>query len=150
MAERVEWFDVTVSASTAKTAPVEKALAFNQGTVERLDLTIPDGHAGLTGIRFNSAHQQVIPLTASSFIIGNDHVFTWDLHGFPDNGSWSVSMYNTDIYDHTFHIAFLVNELSTASAAPVALVSPAALGSTVVAPPTLVSVAGAAPPAFGG
>lgn len=143
MAERVEWFDVTVPAGTLKTAPTETVLRFNEGDIERLDLTIPDGHAGLTGIRFNSAHQQIIPLTPGSYIIGNGVDRSWDLHGFPNNGNWSVSCYNTDVYDHTFHFEFLVNEIGGAGLAPVALQTPLSLGSAVMA----ATVAGPFPPA---
>lgn len=142
MAERVEWFDVLVPAGTLKTAPVETVLRFNQGDIERLDLTIPDGHAGLTGIRFNSAHQQIIPFTPGSYIIGNGRQASWDLHGFPNNGNWSVTCYNTDVYDHTFHIEYLVNEIGGAGLAPVALQGPIALGAAVTAP----AAAGPIPP----
>lgn len=136
MAERLEWFDVTVAAGTLKSAPAETVLQFNPGEIERIDLTIPDGHAGLTGIRFNSAHQQIIPLTAGSYIIGNAREASWDFRGMPNNGNWSVSCYNTDIYSHTFHMAFLVNELGGTGVAPPTLIAPVALGSALTPPPT--------------
>lgn len=129
MAERIQWFDVTVAARTAKAAPVETALQFNSGVVERLELTIPEGHAGLTGIRFNSAHQQIIPLNSGLYIVGNGVEKAWDLHGYPDNGNWSVTCFNTDIYAHTFHIAFLVNENNTTSTGPVRLIPATVLNS---------------------
>lgn len=144
MAERIEWFDVTVPARTAKTAPVETALQFNSGVVERLELTIPDGHAGLTGIRFNSAHQQIIPLTSGLYVVGNGVEKSWDLHGYPDNGNWSVTCFNTDIYAHSFHIAFLVNEGFNGTNGPVKMIPTVALNSpgtvTPDAPPLTVDV----------
>ena len=113
MAERIEWFDVTVTAGTTKAAPAETATTFDQGLVDRIEITIPDGHAGLTGIRLLQAHQPVIPSTSGSFIVGNDRTIGWDLHGYLDNGSWSVECYNTDQYDHAFHLAFLISELGS-------------------------------------
>lgn len=128
MAQRVEWFDFTVPAGTLKAAPVELAMVFNSGPIERIDLTIPDGHVGLTGIRFNSAHQNIIPLTAGAFIIGNGTTTSYDLTGYPDHGNWTVSMYNTDVNDHMFHVGVLVNEVALGTAAPVKIIAPPALG----------------------
>lgn len=110
MADRVEWFDVTVAAGTAKASAVETATTFNPGVVTRIEITIPDGHAGLTGISLMQAHEQVIPNTSGKFIVGNDRTLSWDTTNYLDNGDWSVSCYNTDVFAHTFHIAFLINE----------------------------------------
>lgn len=128
VAERIEWFDVTVPAGTLKTAPIEVAVVFAVGKVSRFDLTIPSGHSGLTGFRLNSAHQQIIPFTPGSWIIGEDTTREYELSGYPDHGNWTVSAYNTDIYDHTFHMAFLVDELSLVSTAPARLIGSASLG----------------------
>lgn len=112
MADRVEWFDVTIAAGVARTAPVETATRFDPGIVDRIELTIPDGHAGLTGIRFLIAHQPIIPVTNGSFIVGNDRIIVWDTTNYLDNGAWSVQGYNTDVFSHTFHIAYLIRESS--------------------------------------
>jgi hypothetical protein len=117
MADRVEWFDVTVGSGTALASAVETATAFDPGVVERIELTIPDGHAGLTGLQFMIAHQQIIPFTPGSFIVGNDRVISWDTTNFLDNGAWSVLCYNTDVFDHTFHVTYLVNETSLSETA---------------------------------
>jgi hypothetical protein len=117
MADRVEWFDVTVTAGTAKASAVESDVSFDQGEVVAIEITIPDGHAGLTGIALLQAHSQIIPNTSGSFIIGNDRTISWDLHNYLNNGNWSVRCYNTDVYDHMFHVAFLVNELGAGTAA---------------------------------
>lgn len=135
MAERIEWFDFTAVAGTLKSAPAEFGMVFQVGGIERLDLVIPDGHAGLTGIRFNSAHQAVIPITAGSFIVGNNVERSYPLVGYPDHGNWTVSVYNTDVYDHMFHVAVLLREVTTAAQAPVRIIAPAAPGAG--APPVL-------------
>lgn len=110
MADRIEWFDVSVAAGTAKASAVEVSTAFTDGVVERIELTIPDGHSGLTGIAFLQAHQQVIPHTSGAYAVGNDVEFNWPVSNFLDNGSWSVKVFNTDVFSHIFHIRFLVNE----------------------------------------
>jgi hypothetical protein len=147
MAERIEWFDITVSAGTAKAAAVEQAVSFQPAEVERIELTIPDGHAGLTGIAFLIGHQQLIPFKTGLYVVGNGVERSWDMRGYPNNGAWSVLTYNTDIYDHMFHIAFLVNELGAASTAPVKMIPAASLGSTAITPATVATVAGSPPAA---
>lgn len=150
MAERVEWFDVSVTAMTAKASAVETNVSFDQGVVERIEITIPDGHAGLTGIRLLQAHTPVIPSTSNAYIIGNDRTLSWDLTNYLDNGGWSVQCFNTDQYDHTFHIAFLVNELSAGT--NLTFTSPSGLVVVGAAPPAVTPDIGVAAdiPAFTG
>lgn len=116
MADRVEWFDVTVAAGTAKSAAVESNLSFPQGEAVQIEITIPDGHAGLTGIAIMQAHTRIIPMTDAAFIVGNDRTIVWPLHNYLNNGNWSALVYNADTFAHTFHIAFLVNELGAETA----------------------------------
>lgn len=135
MANRFEVFDVAVPAGTAKTAATETDTNFAQGTVTSVEIVIPDGHAGLTGITILQAHQQVIPWTAGAFIVGNAEVIRWDVAGFLDNGSWSVRCYNTDVYDHTFHLRFLVNENSaTGPGTPGFIQTPLVIGPAAPVP----------------
>lgn len=110
MANRFEVFDVTVPASTLKANAVETPTAFADGIVTGVEIVIPDGHAGLTGIAILQAHSQVIPWTSGAYITGNDEIIKWDTAGFIQNGAWSVSCYNSDVYAHTFHVRYLVNE----------------------------------------
>lgn len=110
MAQRIEVFAVPVTAGTAKSSAVETDLSFVDGTVVGIEIIIPDGHCGLTGIALMQAHSQVIPKTLDTFITGNNEPIKWPVEGFLNNGSWSALCYNTDVYDHTFHLRFLVNE----------------------------------------
>lgn len=114
MADRVELFDFTIAAGVARAAPVEVALGFDPGEVEEIELVIPDGHAGLTGIQLALAHQPIIPKTRGSFIRGNDEVIRWPMHNLPNSGAWSAFGFNTDSYDHGFTVRFLVNEIGRA------------------------------------
>lgn len=129
MAHRFELFDVTVPAGTAKASAVETDTVFNDGTVTSVEIVIPDGHSGLTGLAILQAHQQVIPWTAGAFIVGNAEVIRWETAGFIDNGAWSVLCYNTDVFAHTFHIRYLVNENSAAGpGSPGYIQQPAIIG----------------------
>lgn len=116
-----------VPAGTAKTAPLEVLTSWNQGELAGCEVFIPDGHNGLTGLRIAFAHQAVIPRTQDAWIIGNDEKIEWPLSGYGNSGAWSCFVYNTDIFDHTFHVRYLVADfasLGNAGAAGPALLPP--------------------------
>ena len=116
--ERVEVFDITAAAQTAKASAVQTAISFPPGDVVGVEIVIPDGHMGLTGIQLGQANAQTIPRTAGAFIVGNDEVIRWPTEGFLNNGKWSAIVYNTDSLPHTFHIRFLLRELRKGPALP--------------------------------
>lgn len=114
MADRVEHFTVTAAAGTTKAAPAEVAINFPPGEVERFDVIIPDGHAGLTGIALALAHQPIIPRTPGTFFVGNDDEITLPMENLPNAGSWSARVYNTDVFDHSWYLRVLVREIGHA------------------------------------
>lgn len=123
-ADRVEAFTVTVPASTAASAPVTQALPLGLADVLSVEIVIPDGHAGLTGLRFYYSGEQIIP--RSGWIIGNDHHLDWPLTRYPERGDWSARAYNTDVFEHSFYLRFLLSDLGRdyAAPAPLQLVTP--------------------------
>lgn len=110
MAQRIETATVTATAGTLSTAPTTVDMSFPAGVVEEIEIVIPAGHAGLTGIAIGQGGQVVIPATAGGYIIGDADVIRWPLDGFLDNGSWFAQAYNTDVYDHQWFVRFLVGE----------------------------------------
>lgn len=120
-AERVEVFDVTAAAGTAQATPTETAITFAPGQVVGLEIIIPDGHMGLTGIQLAQAHRQTIPRTAGAFIVGNNEVIRWPLDGYLNTGSWSAFVYNLDAIEHHFQLRFLLVELARSTAPPTIL-----------------------------
>lgn len=111
MAQRIEALDVTVAAGTSSTAPQITALPWDEGEVEVIEVVVPDGCAGLVGFAFRHSQQQVIPFSAGAFVVSNDERIRWDVTGYPTGEKWEVSAYNTDVFPHTLHIRFLINEL---------------------------------------
>lgn len=111
-ASRVEVFEVTAPAGTLPAVPVEVATGFTPGELVGLEIVIPDGHDGLTGIRLALAHAQAIPHTAGAWIIGNDETIEMDTAGYPNSGAWSAIVYNADAFDHTFHLRFYVADFA--------------------------------------
>lgn len=118
MASRVIARQVTVAAGVPASAPVATDISFDPGIVQRVEIDIPDGHSGLTGLALQQAHQQVIPFDVGTWIVGNDDALRWELEDFIDNGNWQALAYNTDVFDHTFYLRFLVVEVG-AGAIPI-------------------------------
>lgn len=127
-AQRVVARQVTVPAGTLSSAPLSVDVSFDQGTVTRVEIVIPDGHAGLTGLALQQAHQQIIPQDTGTWIISNDETLHWDVADYLDNGSWQALMYNTDVYSHSFYLRFLIDNIdtagATAAAAAIAVAAP--------------------------
>lgn len=115
---RLEAFDVLVPAGTPITSPIETITSWNPGELVGLTIIIPPGHNAKTGLRLLLAHGQTIPTTQGAWIIGNPRELNWDTVGYPNSGAWSVQAYNTDRYDHTFHLEFQVADLNVRDQLP--------------------------------
>lgn len=123
-ASRIEAFDVVAPLGTPKAAPLEVMTSWNPGELVRLEIIIPDGPRYLAGLRVALAHSPVIPRTANSWLVANDEKLELETYGYPTSGAWSVFVYNTDIYDHTFRVRFHVADFDftgpSAAQAPIA------------------------------
>jgi hypothetical protein len=109
-ASRIEVFDVVVPKATPIAAPLITQTPWPHGELVGIEVKIPDGHNGLTGFRLLLAGGQAIPATAGAWITGNDDELDWNTVGYPNSGAWSVQAYNTDAFDHVFHVRYLVSD----------------------------------------
>lgn len=110
MADRLEWFDVTIPAGTSVASPVTIPMVFLQGVVVEIDVKVLDGPCGSVGFHINAGGSQYVPRTAGSFIRPNDDYFAWPLANAIDSGSWSLTGYNLDNWDHNLQVGFQVND----------------------------------------
>ena len=122
MAQQIFAFKVAVPAGTAISAPTSTSCAFAQATVQAIEIVIPDGHAGLTGLALAQAHQQIIPQNLGQWIISNDEKLTFPVEDYGNNGDWQAIAYNTDVYDHNFYLRFLCADITPP---PAGLLNPA-------------------------
>lgn len=111
-ASRIEVFDVVVPKATPIAAPIIVQTPWPHGELVGIEVKIPDGHNGLTGFRLLLANGQAIPATAGAWITGNDDELDWNTVGYPNSGAWSVQAYNTDAFDHVFHVRYLVSDFA--------------------------------------
>lgn len=124
MAERVESFSVSVPAGTLSTAPQLTSIGFAPGEIERVEIMVPSGHAGLTGFQLALGAQPIIPFTAGAFIVADGETLNWPLEGYPNSGAWQCRAFNTDVYAHSFHFRFLLREIRLAPASLFPVVAP--------------------------
>lgn len=138
MADREAVFHVTIPAGTPATNPLTSPLVWAPGYVRAIHVTIPDGHAGLTGYAIGYAGQQVVPDETGTYIISNDEKITHEFAVTYIGQQWTLIGYNTDVYDHTFHLRAEIDETPTPAQPPVlpALIEPDAT------PPAAISDSG--------
>lgn len=123
---------VTVPANTAIAAPFSVAIPLEDGNLVSIRLVIPDGHAGLTGIRFMRAGTQVVPYSETvTWIISNDDKIEIAYGGDITLTGLTAVAYNTDIFDHAFYVLCRVDDKPPRPAVTV----DAATASVAVLPP---------------
>lgn len=124
---------VTIPAGTPQAAPVTVDVSFPPRLVQAVHWQVPPGPSGLMGWRLTmSGGVPVIPY-GGGWIIADDRSDTWPVTGMPDSGAWEVTGYNTDIYDHTVYLEFLL-ALDAPPAAGLQVI-PSAQLSPAVTPP---------------
>lgn len=96
--------DFTVPAGTTRAAPAVLAMAVTGNWIDRVRLTIPSGHNGLTGFQLMLAGTVVVPYSGAGWIIGSDHVYEFDVKRWANPGQLVCQGYNGGIYNHTFHV----------------------------------------------
>ena len=111
MADRLEWFDLTIPAGVTKAAPMTFKTTFAQGDVVEIDVKVPPGPSGNVGFFIGAGGSQYVPRTSGSFVVPDNDYMVWAIANAINSGSWSVVAFNTDLYPHLLQIAFHVNEL---------------------------------------
>lgn len=111
MASRFYVLPVTTPAGTAVNAPLQNTwlLEFNQ--LIRIDVMVPPGHNGTTGIRFVRSTQQVIPRGNSIPLIANGETVPILIDEELTEGKLFILTHNTDIYDHTHYLRATMSDL---------------------------------------
>src|SRR3979490_739545 len=110
---------INVPALTAILAPHTTNFVLEDQILTRLEVNIPTGHNGNTGIRILRSQQQVIPWANSQFLIANGETISIDYGEELTESKLVVITYNTDIFDHTFYLrATMTDRPVKASAGP--------------------------------
>lgn len=102
----VQTFTVTCAAGTASTSPVTQDTTLGVVDVSDIQIVIPSGHSGLTGLRILLGGSQVLPRNDGGWIIGDDERLDYQVTGYLNTGLWQAEMYNTGIYDHSWQLRY--------------------------------------------
>lgn len=131
MSNRLYLLSVACPAGTLSSAPQSQRWDMEDAYLYRLTIVVPDGHAGLTGIRFRRSGAIVVPYTFDQFIVANDRVINFDYNGEIHSSGLVIETYNTDVFDHTFYLEATIGDtnpnptqqVSATSAIPTAALS---------------------------
>lgn len=98
---------ITVPKNTHGGAYISDTLAIQSGVIHRIHISIPAGHAGLTGIRLLQGLHQIAPVTGSAWFLGDDteldYVEFIEITETPFE--LGIEAFNEDdTYDHSFVI----------------------------------------------
>lgn len=95
---------VTVPAGTPASAPVSQAFPTTDGDLEQIEIQVPAGHRGQTGIRVLWHGQQIYPWANLSWLTDDNRLRTARWKDAIDGRGITVQAYNTDRVPHTFYL----------------------------------------------
>lgn len=109
MAREIRQFSPLIPAGTVQASPVRIDMSFPPRQVERIEIRVPPGPAGLMGFALQNSGTTIIPYGSDAFIVAADDAMEWDLADYVDSGSWQLLGFNTDTNDHHVYVRFLLN-----------------------------------------
>lgn len=116
MATRVLPFTVTIPAGTPENAPVTIPLAFDNWDIERIDLEVPPGPAGLMGFQLLNNGVAWIPYGAGQWLVWDDVRESYYMTDQPAASGWAIQGYNTGFFNHSVIVRMHVNPTSPPTA----------------------------------
>lgn len=115
-------YTITTPAFTARTAPLSTPLGVSLVTLLSVQIMLPPGHSGLTGIRLDTSGGTILPFSPTPAWItgdGRDILFDLDVQS-DDRMVWFT--YNDDVNVHAHYLLLKVVDLAeravTAAAIP--------------------------------
>lgn len=110
MAARIYETQFTVPAGTALASPVTQTWVTEDNTIVDIELEVPPGHNGLTGIRVTKGGTSLLPYNSNSWIVANDYSRTFPVNDYIPTGDLTLQGYNTGQYNHTFYLRMTVTD----------------------------------------
>jgi len=99
--------NITVPAGTSASAPFMVTPLIGSIMVASVEVRIPRGHNGLTGLSINDSGTQILPYSnTTEWITGSDERLQFDLGQETDTGLQLVG-YNLDVFAHTFYVRII-------------------------------------------
>jgi hypothetical protein len=110
MPPRIYDIAVTVPPGTPSSAPQSTKWVTENNTIVDIELEVPPGHNGLTGIRIVKGDVQLIPWSAGTFIVANDYTRVFAVGAYIPTTDMTIQAYNTGAYPHTFYLRMTIED----------------------------------------
>lgn len=111
---RIYPITVTVPSGTLASAPLSVPWVTEDGIIEEVELLIPPGPNGTTGIRIMKGDVQLIPWGANTWIIGNDYNKAYPIGGYLPTRDLKIQAYNTGANPHSFYLRMSLSSIPPA------------------------------------
>jgi len=100
----------TVPAGTPINAPVSQAWKTEDNVISDVELYVPPGHLGKTGIRIIKGDVQLLPYTVGTFITADDYSRVFPIGVYIPTGDVRLVGYNTGVNPHSFFLRMTVTD----------------------------------------
>lgn len=110
--ERIYPVTFLVQLGTVQALPQTKNVILEDAFLVAIELLIPPGPSGFTGLRVRSSRQQILPWGNTDWIIADNYRNIFPVNEQIGSKSISVQGYNEDVYDHTFYMRFQIRTLT--------------------------------------
>lgn len=110
MPKRIYPLTVTVPAGTQQSNPVSQSFTTEDNQLDAIELIIPPGHNGLTGVRVMKGDTQLIPWGSNSWIIGNDYSREFPVDDYLPTRDVTVQAYNMGNFAHSFYLRAIIED----------------------------------------
>lgn len=135
MATRIYTTSVTVPAGTLQAAPQVTPWVTEDNLINLIELEVPPGHNGLTGIRVMKGDTPLLPWNASSFIVANAYTNSWPVNEYLPTGDVTIQTFNTGAYPHTFYLRMTISDYDKSGGTSAGTPSQAIPSGAITAPP---------------
>lgn len=101
---------VTTPAGTTQAVPLMTKWPLDEGTLLYLEVIIPSGHAGLTGLMVQNQGTQYVPWLGSDWLVGDDRTVIVELDTPVAQSGLMIVTYNTGFYPHSHYLRCLIDQ----------------------------------------
>lgn len=108
---RIYTTEFVVPGGTLQSAPHLQAVQLEDNNLDLVRIIVPDGHVGFTGLRITWGGTQVVPFGTGTWWVANNELMDLALDQEVTADGLQLAGYNTDVFDHTFWLRWLVSDL---------------------------------------
>ena len=118
MPPRVYNIAFTVPAGTPKANPISAPWVTEDNTIVDIELEVPPGHNGQTGLRVMKGDVQLLPWSAGTFMVVNNYNRVFPVNAYLPTSDVTLQGYNTGQYPHTFFLRMTMEDHDQQGSSP--------------------------------